>query len=188
MLLAMALHGAPATGRLGPTPGAGGCEGTCVALARQICPRTAANNDVAMMQVLGMTISKFCCGYGTCSQDPVLKGQATIVCPCPQHEGGTLNAITSENSHSVHFPDCRPDEVAGVEVTRHGKRDQSFLTVDERIDARGRNYFWLGFAGERGTPPAGTVIGVVFNRPISMTPLHMNLTQVDALEGLRAVF
>ncbi len=89
---------------------------------------------------------------------------------------------------NVNFPDCRPDDVAGIDVTMQGKRDQNFLTVDERIDARGRNYFWLGFARERGTPPAGTDLAAVFNMRISVTPLHMNLTQVDALEGLRAVF
>jgi 5'-nucleotidase len=89
---------------------------------------------------------------------------------------------------NVNFPDCRPEDVAGITVTRQGKRDQNFLTVDERIDARGRNYFWLGFARERGTPPPDTDIGAVFNKRISITPLHMNLTQVSAMDGLRTLF
>jgi 5'-nucleotidase len=89
---------------------------------------------------------------------------------------------------NVNFPDCRPEDVAGITVTRQGKRDQNFLTVDERIDARGRNYFWLGFARERGTPPPDTDIGAVFNKRISITPLQMNLTQVSALDGLREIF
>ena len=89
---------------------------------------------------------------------------------------------------NVNFPDCRPADVAGIDVTLQGKRDQNYLTVDERIDARGGTYFWLGFARERGTPPLGTDIGAVFNKRISVTPLHMNLTQVDAMEALRAVF
>ncbi|RPH72788.1 MAG: 5'/3'-nucleotidase SurE, partial [Hyphomicrobiales bacterium] len=45
---------------------------------------------------------------------------------------------------NVNFPDCRPDELQGVEVTRQGKRDVNLLTVDERVDARGNNYYWLG--------------------------------------------
>jgi 5'-nucleotidase len=89
---------------------------------------------------------------------------------------------------NVNFPDCRPDDVAGIEVTRQGKRDQNYLLVDERVDARGRNYFWLGFARERGNPPAGTDLAAVFNKRISVTPLHMNLTQVDAMEQLRQLF
>lgn len=85
---------------------------------------------------------------------------------------------------NINFPDCRPDEVAGLEVTRQGKRDQNFLLIDERVDARGNPYYWLGFARERGNPPPGTDLAAVFGKRISVTPLHMNLTQVDALESL----
>jgi 5'-nucleotidase len=56
------------------------------------------------------------------------------------------------------------------------------------VDARGRTYFWLGFAREKGNPPAGTDLAAVFNKRISVTPLHMNLTQVDAMETLRQLF
>ena len=89
---------------------------------------------------------------------------------------------------NVNFPDCRPDDVAGIEVTRQGKRDQNGLLVDERVDARGRHYFWLCFAREKGNPPAGTDLAAVFSQRISVTPLHMNLTQIDAMDGLRQLF
>jgi 5'-nucleotidase len=89
---------------------------------------------------------------------------------------------------NVNFPDCRVDEVAGIDVTMQGKRDQNYLLVDERKDGRGNPYFWISFARERGTPPQGTDIASVFNKRISITPLHMNLTQIDALDALRTVF
>jgi 5'-nucleotidase len=89
---------------------------------------------------------------------------------------------------NVNFPDCRVDEMAGIDVTMQGKRDQNYLLVDERKDGRGHPYFWISFARERGTPPQGTDIAAVFNKRISITPLHMNLTQVDALDALRTVF
>ncbi len=89
---------------------------------------------------------------------------------------------------NVNFPDCRVDEVAGIDVTLQGKRDQNYLLVDERKDGRGNPYYWIGFARERGNPPAGTDIAAVFNKRISITPLHMNLTQLDALDALRGVF
>lgn len=89
---------------------------------------------------------------------------------------------------NVNFPDCRPDEMQSIEVTRQGKRDQNYLLVDERVDARGRAYYWLGFARERGIPPVGTDLAAVFNKRISVTPLHMNLTQVEAMDALRQVF
>ncbi len=89
---------------------------------------------------------------------------------------------------NVNFPDCRPDEVKGVAVTRQGKRNENNLTVDERVDNRGPNYYWLGFKRERGTPPPDTDLAVVFDKQISVTPLQMNLTQVGALAGLRGLF
>jgi 5'-nucleotidase len=87
---------------------------------------------------------------------------------------------------NINFPDCRPEELQGIEVTRQGKRDQNMLIVDERVDARLRSYYWLGFKRERGNPPAGTDLRAVFDRRISVTPLHMNLTQVEAMETLRS--
>ncbi len=89
---------------------------------------------------------------------------------------------------NVNFPDCRPDEMAGIDVTIQGKRDQNYLLVDERKDGRGNPYYWIGFARERGNPPAGTDIAAVFNKRISITPLHMNLTQLDALAELKIAF
>ena len=89
---------------------------------------------------------------------------------------------------NINYPDCRPEEVAGIDITMQGKRDQNFLLVDERKDGRGLPYYWIGFARERGNPPAGTDIAAVFNKRVSITPLHMNLTQIDALDALRGVF
>ncbi len=87
---------------------------------------------------------------------------------------------------NINFPDCRPEELQGIEITRQGRRDQNNLTVDERIDARGRPYYWLGFHRERGNPAAGTDLRAVFDKRISVTPLHLNLTQVEAIEALRS--
>ena len=87
---------------------------------------------------------------------------------------------------NINFPDCRPDEVRGVEVTRQGKRDQNMLLVDERVDTRGNRYFWLGFRRENSTPAEGTDLHAIYNRAISVTPLHMNLTQLDAMDALAA--
>ena len=56
-----------------------------------------------------------------------------------------------------------------------------------RVDMRGNNYYWLGFKRERGNPPVGTDLWAAFNRRISVTPLHMNLTQLEAMDAVRAV-
>jgi len=86
---------------------------------------------------------------------------------------------------NVNFPDCAPEDVAGIEITRQGKRDQNLLRIEERIDTRQRPYYWLGFLRERSDPAEGTDLRAVYEGRISVTPLHMNLTQLEAMEALR---
>jgi 5'-nucleotidase len=89
---------------------------------------------------------------------------------------------------NVNFPDCRVDEVKGIEITRQGKRDQKVHGIDERIDHRGEKYHWITYSEESRSPPVGTDIWAIENKYISITPLHMNLTQVEAMEALRQHF
>jgi 5'-nucleotidase len=81
---------------------------------------------------------------------------------------------------NVNFPDVEADKVEGIEVTDQGKRDQGLMKVDERVDARGNSYYWLGFERLRSNPPRGTDIRAIYDGYISVTPLHMNLTHVDS--------
>ena len=80
---------------------------------------------------------------------------------------------------NLNFPDCAVDAVAGVAVTRQGKRDQNLLLVDERRDTWGNPYYWLGFERRRSNPAKGTDFWAVYNGHISVTPLYMNLTHVE---------
>jgi 5'-nucleotidase len=86
---------------------------------------------------------------------------------------------------NVNFPDCEPDEVAGTEVTVQGERDQDMVRIDERIDARGRPYYWLGVGHRRREPEEGTDLKAIYDRKISVTPLHMDLTQFQAISLVR---
>jgi len=89
---------------------------------------------------------------------------------------------------NVNFPDCRVADVAGIEITQQGKRDQNYMVLDERKDNRGENYYWLGFARDRGVPPRGTDLEAVFSRKISVTPLMMNLTAQSLMGRLHEAF
>jgi 5'-nucleotidase len=77
---------------------------------------------------------------------------------------------------NVNFPDCEPDEVAGIAVTAQGKRDKELLDIHERLDGRGNPYFWLGFARGRQEPGQGTDLRAVAEGRISITPLRLDLT------------
>jgi 5'-nucleotidase len=88
---------------------------------------------------------------------------------------------------NVNFPAADPHEVTGIEVVRHGKRKISD-DLTERVDPRGRAYFWIGaLRGEEDVLP-GTDINVVIENGIAVTPLELDLTHYPTLETLRSVF
>jgi len=85
---------------------------------------------------------------------------------------------------NINFPDTKIDDVKGIEVTGQGKRDQSMVAVDERIDARQRPYYWIGYEGRLSKPAKGTDLHAIYNGYISVTPLHMNLTHTRTRNAL----
>lgn len=78
---------------------------------------------------------------------------------------------------NVNFPDGGADAVRGAEVTAQGKRDLQTAMLDRRIDARGVPYYWIGFKRGRSDPPKGSDLNAVHRKYISVTPLHLNLTE-----------
>src|ERR1051326_2648663 len=85
---------------------------------------------------------------------------------------------------NVNFPALPPSKVKRVVVTRQGQRDQSMLKVDERVDARGRTYFWVGFKRIFSDPERGTDLHAVAEGCISVTPLHLDLTELREQQRL----
>jgi 5'/3'-nucleotidase len=79
---------------------------------------------------------------------------------------------------NVNFPACAPEDVAGIRVTRQGKRNLGFLKIDERRDGRGNPYFWIGFerAAALEAPEQGTDLAALAARYVSVTPLRLDRT------------
>ncbi|WP_207458696.1 5'/3'-nucleotidase SurE [Azospirillum sp. SYSU D00513] len=88
---------------------------------------------------------------------------------------------------NVNFPSCKAEEVTGMRVVRHGKRKIGD-ELTERVDPRGRPYFWIGtLRGEADVAP-DTDIHAVFNGGISVTPLYLDLTHTATLKTLEQAF
>ena len=90
---------------------------------------------------------------------------------------------------NVNFPDCQPDQVAGIAVTVQGKRDQELLRIDARHDGRGNPYYWIAFArgGVPGAAPGSDLAALTENR-IALTPLRLDLTDEPFMTKLADVF
>jgi len=90
---------------------------------------------------------------------------------------------------NINFPDCPPEEVAGVAITVQGKRDQELLRIDARHDGRGNPYYWIAF-GRGGIAGAtqGSDLAALNAKRIAVTPLRLDLTDEPFMTKLAEVF
>ena len=86
---------------------------------------------------------------------------------------------------NVNFPACAAAEVKVVKVVPQGKYDVQSTEIEERTDVRQRAYYWIGLRRREAVPPADSDLGAVYGGFISVTPLHLNLTEPTVLGTLR---
>jgi 5'-nucleotidase len=77
-----------------------------------------------------------------------------------------------------------PGEPRGVRITRIGRRHYA-PSVVEKMDPRGRAYYWIGGDEQPHDPVPGSDCDTVSESLISVTPLHLDLTHEPLLEALR---
>ena len=83
---------------------------------------------------------------------------------------------------NVNVPGVAP---RGAQITRIGKRSYT-ANVVEKLDPRGRAYYWIGGDEQAHENVPGSDCDAVFDRGlISVTPLHLDLTQQGLVEELR---
>src|SRR4029079_3425426 len=80
---------------------------------------------------------------------------------------------------NVNFPDCEPDAVKGMVVTSQGQRNPDLLRIEDRLDTRGKPYYWVGLERRRGKPPKRTDLWAVRSGRISVTPLQLDFTDEE---------
>ena len=77
-------------------------------------------------------------------------------------------------------------EVRGVRAVKMGRRIYQ-EGVLEKLDPRGKKYYWIGASPPTGEPEEGTDLWAIAEKLISVTPLHLDLTDYAALETLDSV-
>jgi 5'-nucleotidase len=91
------------------------------------------------------------------------------------------HGLPADTFLNVNVPSQAPK---GIQITRQGKRVYEGAVIQNQ-DPRGRDYFWIG-AGELGFQNLkGTDFHAVNNGYVSVTPLHLDLTNYAAIERLR---
>ncbi|MEO8605874.1 MAG: 5'/3'-nucleotidase SurE [bacterium] len=84
---------------------------------------------------------------------------------------------------NVNVPALPADQLLGFRITRQGKRRYGDAIV-EHLDPRGRKYYWIGGEDLGFVPDEGTDCSTVASGYISVTPLHLDLTNHASIAAL----
>lgn len=108
--------------------------------------------------------------------------------PCARFAASLVNTMKDRHTDpsivlNVNFP---VSTFEGVEITRLGHRMYTEGVI-ERLDPRGRKYYWIG-----GEPPvwereSGTDFSAIDAGRISITPLHLDLTHHASMDRLKSI-
>jgi 5'-nucleotidase len=89
----------------------------------------------------------------------------------------------AETLLNVNLPAVTPDDVAGVRVTSLGRR--AYVgSLTRAADPNGREYFWIGGGESKWWGGPDSDFRAIHERFISVTPLHLDLTNYRLMEGL----
>lgn len=85
---------------------------------------------------------------------------------------------------NVNVPDVPYDQLAGIEVTRLGRRHKAESVIKSQTP-RGETVYWVGAAGGAQDAGEGTDFFAVQRNRVSMTPLQIDLTHYDQIDFVK---
>ncbi len=95
-------------------------------------------------------------------------------------DGSIAKRIGERSFLNINIPPGPSANYRGVELTRLGNRSYE-ENYEERMDPRGRRYFWLAGKPVEGTEVEGTDGWAVMHNKISITPVIFNMTNYEKL-------
>ncbi|MEO7405247.1 MAG: 5'/3'-nucleotidase SurE [Burkholderiales bacterium] len=85
---------------------------------------------------------------------------------------------------NVNVPDIAHDKLAGIDVTRLGKRHKAEPVI-RATNPRGQTVYWVGAAGAAADAGPGTDFYAVESNRVSITPLQIDLTHHGQLATVK---
>ncbi len=95
------------------------------------------------------------------------------------------NGFPEDTLFNVNLPAVAPDEVRGIKVTSLGRRRYADSILRAK-DPMGEEYFWIGGGSVSWRGPEDSDFQAVEDSYVSVTPLHLDLTNYKLLEEIRA--
>jgi len=87
---------------------------------------------------------------------------------------------------NVNVPSGSAAAIPGFRLTYQGKRRYTEAVI-EKADPRGRKYYWIGGSEPKVEAPDGSDFAAIKAGYISVTPLHLDLTNYASLERLKTM-
>lgn len=85
---------------------------------------------------------------------------------------------------NVNVPDLPLSEIKGYQCTRLGQRHKSEPVI-QATDPRGHTIYWVGPPGGEQDAGPGTDFDAIRNGYVSITPLQLDLTRYERIDGLK---
>lgn len=85
---------------------------------------------------------------------------------------------------NVNVPDVPYDQLAGIKITRQGRRHRAESMVADR-DPFGRTIYWYGPAGAEQDAGPGTDFDAIAQGYCSVTPLSVDMTAYQSLDDMK---
>lgn len=95
-------------------------------------------------------------------------------------------ALPDHSVININVPDLPKEDIKGIRVTRLGHRHRSDNPV-LTTNPRGKECYWISAAGAVADSGVGTDFEAIESGYVSITPIHMDMTQHSALEIVGAV-
>lgn len=91
--------------------------------------------------------------------------------------------LPSQTILNVNIPDVPYSQIKGMQVTRLGSRHSSAPVIKD-VDPRGNPIYWIGKQGAEVDAGAGTDFDAVNNNYVSITPLHLDMSNYNLFDRL----
>jgi len=93
------------------------------------------------------------------------------------------NTIPYGTLLNVNVPNLPILEIKGIEITRHCNATYD-IEIHNRKDPRGKEYFWVGGVFQICGDHTNTDLEALSNNKVSITPLHLDLTDYDMMKKM----
>ena len=93
------------------------------------------------------------------------------------------NTIPHGTLLNVNVPNLPILEIKGIEITRHCNATYD-IEIHNRKDPRGKEYFWVGGVFQICGDHTNTDLEALSNNKVSITPLHLDLTDYEMMKKM----